>query len=186
MGTAKSECSVFVWWGRDREWCADHGCASSRKNARLKYTIDRLGLANFKAQVEELLGFKFAPPRPYTFDRNTDDYGWVRGENGKHSFTAFIENGRIQDEPGRDFKSGLREIAKVHKGTFRLTANQHVVIADVPEEDLGRVKALLKQYGLDNLAHSALRLSSSACVAFPTCGLAMAESERVSPSAYSG
>ena len=151
----------------------------SRKNARLKYTIDRMGLENYKAEVEKLLGYSLAPVRPYIFDRNVDDYGWHTGEDGKHHFTMFIENGRVQDEPGRDFKTGLREIAKVHKGTFRLTANQHLLVSDIADEDLNTIKDLLTKYKLDQLQFSGLRLSSSACVAFPTCGLAMAESERV-------
>lgn len=138
-----------------------------------------MGLDVFKAEVEKRLGYALAPARPYVFDRNVDDYGWARGEDGKHHFTAFVENGRIQDEPGRNFKTGLREIAKVHKGTFRLTANQHLLVSDVLDEDLPLIKELLAKYKLDNLVHSGLRLSSSACVAFPTCGLAMAESERV-------
>jgi sulfite reductase (NADPH) hemoprotein beta-component len=151
----------------------------SRKNARLKYTIDNMGLDNFKADVEKRLGYQLAPARPFTFDRNTDDFGWHKGEDGKHHVMLFVENGRIQDEPGLDFKTGLREIAKIHKGTFRMTANQHVMISDIPEEEVPRIKDLLAQYKLDNLNFSGLRLSSSACVAFPTCGLAMAESERV-------
>lgn len=153
--------------------------SSSRKNARLKYTIDRMGLENYKAEVEKLLGYPLAPVRPYTFDRNIDDFGWHKGSDGKHHFLAFIENGRVQDEPGKEFKTGLREIAKVHKGTFRLTANQHLSVSDIPEEDLVLIKGLLRKYKLDQLQFSGLRLSSSACVAFPTCGLAMAESERV-------
>ena len=149
------------------------------QNARLKYTIDRMGLSTFKAAVEKLLGFSFEPAKPFAFDRNIDDFGWIEDDNGKMNFVCFIENGRIQDEPGRDFKTGLREIAKVHKGAFRTTANQHLIITDIPKENVPQIKALLEKYGLDNLEHSALRLSSSACVAFPTCGLAMAESERV-------
>ncbi|KAL0953470.1 hypothetical protein HGRIS_004702 [Hohenbuehelia grisea] len=140
-----------------------------------------MGLDVFKSEVEKLLGYALPPARPYTFDRNIDDFGWSTGEDGKHHFTLFIENGRIQDEPGRDFKAGLREIAKVHKGSFRLTANQHLLVSDVADEDLPGIKSLLASYKLDNLSHSALRLSSSACVAFPTCGLAMAESERYLP-----
>ncbi|KAL6304499.1 sulfite reductase subunit beta [Sparassis latifolia] len=159
----------------------DNGNREDRKNARLKYTIDRMGLDNFKAEVERRLGFHLRPARPYAFNRNVDDFGWTSGEDGKHHFTCFIENGRIQDEPGRDFKTGLREIAKVHKGAFRTTANQHLVITDVDSADLPVIKQLLAQYKLDNLSHTALRLSSSACVAFPTCGLAMAESERYLP-----
>ena len=129
-----------------------------------------MGLDVFKAEVEKLLGYQLQPARPFTFDRNVDDFGWHTGTNGKHNFTCFIENGRIQDEPERDFKTGLREIAKVHKGTFRLTANQHLIIADVATEDLPQIKDLMAQYKLDNLSYSGLRLSSSACVAFPTCG----------------
>ncbi|KAK0467284.1 sulfite reductase subunit beta [Desarmillaria tabescens] len=159
----------------------DNGNRADRKNARLKYTIDRMGLDVFKAEVEKRLGFALQPARPFTFDRNVDDYGWATGEDGKHHFLMFIENGRIQDEPGKDFKTGLREVAKVHKGTFRLTANQHLVISDVPNEELPVIKEILAKYKLDNLVHSGLRLSSSACVAFPTCGLAMAESERYLP-----
>ena len=142
----------------------------SRKNARLKYTIDRMGLDTFKAEVEKLLGFRFQPARPYTFDRNIDDFGWQTGADGKHHFTCFIENGRVQDEPGRDFKTGLREIAKIHKGEFRLTANQHLIISNVASADLPEIKRLLARYKLDNVDFSGLRLSSSACVAFPTCG----------------
>ncbi|KAL5531623.1 hypothetical protein ACEPAG_4500 [Sanghuangporus baumii] len=159
----------------------DNGNRADRKNARLKYTIDRMGLDVFKSKVEKLLGWSLAPPRPYTFDRNIDDFGWSTGENGKHNYMMFIENGRVQNEPGRDFKKGLREIAKVHKGTFRLTTNQHLMLADIPTEEVPRIKAMLAEYKLDNLDFSGLRLSSSACVAFPTCGLAMAESERYLP-----
>ncbi|KZV85700.1 putative sulfite reductase cys-4 [Exidia glandulosa HHB12029] len=159
----------------------DNGNRADRKNARLKYTIDRLGLATFKSMVEKLLGWEFAPARPYKFESNVDPFGWSTDYLGKHHFVTFIENGRVEDAPGHHFKTGLREIAKVHKGNFRLTANQHVIVSDVDEEDLSQIKDLLARYKLDNLAHSGLRLSSSACVAFPTCGLAMAESERYLP-----
>ena len=142
----------------------------SRKNGRLKYTIDRIGFDVFKTEVEKRLGFQFQPARPFTFDRNIDDFGWHTGDDGKHHFTCFIENGRVQDEPGRDFKTALREIAKVHKGEFRLTANQHIVISNIAASDLPEVKRLLALYKLDNLDFTGLRLSSSACVAFPTCG----------------
>ncbi|KAJ7470401.1 hypothetical protein FB451DRAFT_1253608 [Mycena latifolia] len=159
----------------------DHGNRADRKNARLKYTIDRMGLDVYKAEVEKRLGYALAPARPFTFDRNIDDYGWAVGEDGRHHFMMFIENGRVQDEPDRNFKTGLREIAKVLKGSFRLTTNQHICISDIAPEDVPQIKRLLAEYKLDNLEHSGLRLASSACVAFPTCGLAMAESERYLP-----
>ena len=135
----------------------------------------------FKAAVEERLGWKLAPERAYKFERNIDTFGWQTGWDGKKHFTCFIENGRVQDEPGKDFKTGLREIAKVHKGVFRLTANQHLIISDIEPSEEATIAKLLKKYGLDNVDFSGLRLSSSACVAFPTCGLAMAESERYLP-----
>ncbi|KAG0709210.1 hypothetical protein DFH29DRAFT_978786 [Suillus ampliporus] len=159
----------------------DNGNRADRKNARLKYTIDRMGLDTFKAEVESRLGYPLAPARPFTFDRNIDDFGWSTGDDGRHHVMLFIENGRIQDEPGRDFKTGLREIAKMHKGTFRLTANQHLMVSEIATEDVPEIKRILAKYKLDNLNHTGLRLSSSACVAFPTCGLAMAESERYLP-----
>jgi sulfite reductase (NADPH) hemoprotein beta-component len=138
-----------------------------------------MGLDVFKAEVEKRQGFSFEPARPFRFDSNVDEFGWVTDAQGKHHFTCFIENGRVQDEPGKDFKTGLREIAKIHKGRFRLTANQHLIVSEVPDSELSTIKHLLSTYGLDNVRFSGLRLSSSACVAFPTCGLAMAESERV-------
>jgi sulfite reductase (NADPH) hemoprotein beta-component len=159
----------------------DNGNRVDRKNARLKYTIDRMGLDNFKKEVENRLGFELAPARPYSFESNIDHFGWTVGEDGRHHVTVYIENGRVQDEPGREFKTGLREIAKVHKGTFRLTSNQHLVISEIPPVEVPRIKALLAEYKLDNLNYTGLRLSASACVAFPTCGLAMAESERYLP-----
>ncbi|TFL01917.1 sulfite reductase subunit beta [Pterulicium gracile] len=159
----------------------DNGNRKDRKNARLKYTIDRMGIDVFKAEVEKLLGYSFQPERPYELTHNVDNFGWVTGEDGRHHFTMFIENGRVQDEEGKNFKTGLRELSKIHKGSLRLTTNQHLIISDVNTEDLDTIKNILAEYKMDNLDFSALRLSSSACVAFPTCGLAMAESERYLP-----
>ena len=159
----------------------DNGDRKNRKHARLKYTIDDMGVDVFRGKVEDLLGFKFEAPRPFEFVSNIDTFGWQKDETGLNHFTMFIENGRVEDTPEFQMKTGLREIAKVHKGEFRLTANQHLCLSDVHDSDLDEIKSLLKKYKLDNLQFSGLRLSSSACVAFPTCGLAMAESERYLP-----
>lgn len=129
-----------------------------------------MGLSVFVSEVEKQLGWSFAPARAFEFTSNVDQFGWQTGEDGRRHFTAFIENGRVQDEPGKPFKTALREIAKVHKGVFRLTANQHLIIADIPVEEEKTIQALLEKYHLDSVAFSALRLSSAACVAFPTCG----------------
>ncbi|KAF2162673.1 hypothetical protein M409DRAFT_26911 [Zasmidium cellare ATCC 36951] len=159
----------------------DNGDRKNRKHARLKYTIDDMGVDVFKGQVEELWGQKFQEPKPFKFDSNIDTFGWLKDERGMNHFTMFIENGRIEDTADFPMKTGLREIAKVHKGEFRLTGNQHLILSNVADADLDDMKAMLKKYKLDNTNFSALRLSSSACVAFPTCGLAMAESERYLP-----
>ncbi|KAK4574474.1 Sulfite reductase [NADPH] subunit beta [Recurvomyces mirabilis] len=159
----------------------DNGDRTNRKHARLKYTIDDMGLDVFKGQVEELWGEKFEEPKPFHFESNIDTFGWQKDERGLNHFTMFIENGRIEDTAEFPMKTGLREIAKVTKGEFRLTGNQHLILSNIPSEELDDTKAMLKKYKLDNTNFSALRLSSSACVAFPTCGLAMAESERYLP-----
>ncbi|KAJ5670456.1 Sulfite reductase subunit beta [Penicillium maclennaniae] len=161
----------------------DNGDRKNRKHARLKYTIDDMGVEVFKSKVEALLpeGLKFTEPRPFKFDSNVDTFGWLKDEKGLNHFTFFIENGRIEDTAEFAMRTGLRELAKLGKGEFRLTGNQHLIISNVTDEDLPLVKELMAKYKLDNTNFSGLRLSSSACVAFPTCGLAMAESERYLP-----
>lgn len=159
----------------------DHGDRKNRKHARLKYTMDDMGVDIFRDKVEELWGQKFDQERPFKFDSNIDTFGWQKDEKGLNHFTFFIENGRIEDTAEFPMKTGLREIAKVHKGEFRLTGNQHLIISNVANEDLPTIKSMMSKYKLDNIQFSGLRLSSSACVAFPTCGLAMAESERYLP-----
>ncbi|WP_297988599.1 assimilatory sulfite reductase (NADPH) hemoprotein subunit [Anoxybacillus sp.] len=160
----------------------DYGNRSVRKHARFKYTIDRLGLEAVKAELEHRLGWKLEEARPYHFEHNGDRYGWVEGVNGTWHFTLFVEGGRVKDTDDYPLMTGLREIAKVHVGDFRLTANQNLVIANVPSEKKGEIDALIKQYKLtDGKHYSALRRNSLACVALPTCGLAMAEAERYLP-----
>ncbi|MEC1273982.1 assimilatory sulfite reductase (NADPH) hemoprotein subunit [Bacillus subtilis] len=160
----------------------DYGNRSVRKNARFKYTIDRLGLENVKEELENRLGWSLEEAKPYHFDHNGDRYGWVEGIEDKWHFTLFVEGGRITDYDDYKLMTGLREIAKVHTGEFRLTANQNLMIANVSSDKKEEISALIEQYGLtDGKHYSALRRSSMACVALPTCGLAMAEAERYLP-----
>lgn len=164
----------------------DFGDRTNRKHARLKYTIDDLGVDVFKSKVEELLGYQFEAAKPFEIKSNVDYFGWCKDETGLNHFTCFIENGRIEDTVELPQKTGLQEIAKYllnnkKSGEFRLTGNQHILISNIEDKDLFEVKELLAKYKLDNTDFSALRLSSAACVAFPTCGLAMAESERYLP-----
>ncbi|ASB71418.1 assimilatory sulfite reductase (NADPH) hemoprotein subunit [Bacillus subtilis] len=160
----------------------DYGNRSVRKNARFKYTVDRLGLENVKKELENRLGWSLEEAKPYHFDHNGDRYGWVEGIEDKWHFTLFVEGGRITDYDDYKLMTGLREIAKVHTGEFRLTANQNLMIANVSSDKKEEISALIEQYGLtDGKHYSALRRSSMACVALPTCGLAMAEAERYLP-----
>jgi sulfite reductase (NADPH) hemoprotein beta-component len=157
----------------------DYGDRVTRAHARFKYTIDDKGLDWITAEIERRLGFPLAPAKPFELTSNGDPIGWTTGEDGREHVTLFIENGRIIG-PTMD---GLRAIAQVHKGVFRLTPNQNVMIADIAPEDRPEIEQLLREFGLDETerGRSALRLNSMACVALPTCGLAMAESERYLP-----
>ena len=160
----------------------DYGDRVDRSHARFKYTIDEKGLDWIKAEIERRLGFALAPAQPYTFTSNGDPLGWVKGEDGHDHCTLFIQNGRVINRPDRPMMDGLRAIARVHKGMFRITPNQNLIISDIAPKDRPAIEALLEEYGLDEFENrSGLRLNSMACVALPTCGLAMAESERYLP-----
>lgn len=158
----------------------DWGNRTDRKNAKTKYTLERVGLAAFKAEVERRAGITFAPLRPYNFTHRGDRIGWVKGVDNAWHLTLFIENGRILDYPGRPLKTGLLRIAEIHQGEFRLTANQNLIIAGVPESEKSRINKLAREHGLLN-AVTPQRENSMACVSFPTCPLAMAEAERFLP-----
>lgn len=158
----------------------DWGNRTDRKNAKTKYTLERVGVDTFKAEVEKRAGVTFEPIRPYEFTTRGDRIGWIKGIDNKWHLTLFIENGRLLDYPDRPLKSGVAEIAKIHQGDFRLTANQNLIVAGVTESEKAKIEAIARAHGLmENV--SAQRENSMACVAFPTCPLAMAEAERFLP-----
>ncbi|MBS0905023.1 assimilatory sulfite reductase (NADPH) hemoprotein subunit [Pantoea dispersa] len=159
----------------------DWGNRTDRKNAKTKYTLERVGVETFKAEVEKRAGLTFEPIRPYEFTTRGDRIDWVKGIDKKWHLTLFIENGRLLDYPGRPLKRGIAEIAKVHQGDFRLTANQNLIVAGVPEAQKAQIEAIAREHGLME-AVTPQRENSMACVAFPTCPLAMAEAERFLPS----
>jgi sulfite reductase (NADPH) hemoprotein beta-component len=159
----------------------DYGDRVNRKNAKTKYTIDRIGVDTFKQEVEKRVGVAFAPSRPYEFTHRGDRFGWVEGIDGKHHLTLFIENGRLLDYPGKPLKTGVSEIAKIHKGDFRMTANQNLIIAGVALADKAQIEALARAHGLLEDSVTEQRKNSMACVSMPTCPLAMAEAERYLP-----
>ena len=159
----------------------DWGDRTNRAHARLKYTIEDRGLDAFRAEVEKRSGVTLGAPKPYAFDSTGDRYGWTESEGGNGHLTLFVQNGRIHDIPGgAQWMTGLRTIAEMHKGHFRLTANQNIIIAEVPPEQRWDIDRLVAQYKLTRDA-SPVRKNSMACVALPTCGLALAESERYLP-----
>jgi sulfite reductase (NADPH) hemoprotein beta-component len=164
----------------------DWGNRTVRKRARLKYTIDDRGLDAFKAEVERRAGFTLAQARAFAFDHNGDRFDWVEAGDGRAHLTLRILSGRIWDRDGLRHLSGLRAIAETlldaEEAQFRLTPNQNLVIANVGAAHRIRINALVAEYGLDtHVAASPLKLAAIACVALPTCGLAMAEAERYLP-----
>ncbi|PWN32017.1 putative sulfite reductase cys-4 [Meira miltonrushii] len=161
----------------------DFGNRTNRKQARLKYTIDNhfKGPDNFRTEVERRLGYKLEAARPYEFKANTDEYGWRKQQNGNWTCMLWLENGRIRDAPGEPFRTGVRELclADWFDGELRMTPNQHLALCEIKPSIKEKVEAHLEMYNMVLWKQSAIATSASSCVAFPTCGLAMAESERV-------
>ncbi|MEB6248248.1 NADPH-dependent assimilatory sulfite reductase hemoprotein subunit [Mammaliicoccus sciuri] len=159
----------------------DHGNRENRKNARFKYTVDRLGVDFIREELNKRLGWEIEEAKPFEFKHNGDRYGWTEG-SGKWHFTLFIQNGRVKDTSDYKLKTALREIAEIHTGDFRLTPNQNLIIANVAKSKKQQIQKIIDKYGITDGEHyTGLRRNSMACVAFPTCGLAMAESERYLP-----
>ena len=161
----------------------DFGNRSDRKQARLKYTIDKLGVEAFKAELEKRCGFALEATKPYQFTARKDHYGWKQNHQGKWYYTVFVENGRVLDDQKLALKTALLEIAKTGKLNFRFTGNQNVILADIDESDKNEIAQLLSQFGLDKNTEqaTAIRKNAIACVAFNTCPLALAEAQRYLP-----
>ena len=161
----------------------DNGNREDRKIARLKYTIERLGIDWFKDELEKRSGIKSQELKPYTFSTTTDRYGWVKGENNNWNYTLFVEHGRVKDTDKVKMKTALKEIAKIHKGDFRLTGNQNIIFGNVVDKDKEKITKILEKYNVDSKNNfSPARLCSLACVALNTCTLAHAEAETYLPS----
>ena len=163
----------------------DNGNRSDRKQARLKYTIDRLGLEHFVDLLHQKLRYKLAPAQPYKFIKNGDRYGWKKGESGNWSYTLFVEGGRIKNTKDYALKTALREIATFHDGRFILTGNQNLILANASPPVKRKIERVLNKHQVQNGQLSGLRQNSIACVALNTCGLAFAEAERYLPTLIS-
>jgi sulfite reductase (NADPH) hemoprotein beta-component len=159
----------------------DFGDRTNRKHARLKYTIDDRGLDWFKSELIERLGFALQAQRPFAFVSRGDEFGWTKDRNSEEHLTLFVPEGRLGDV-GNRFLSGIAEIARVHQGDLRLTANQNLIVSRIAPSTRPAILRLLQQYGIADLQKiSPLRQQALACVALPTCALAMAEAERFLP-----
>jgi len=161
----------------------DFGNRSDRKLARLKYTVDTMGVDNFKAELETRIGFNLEPAKPFVFTSRNDEYGWQQGQNKLWYYTLFVENGRVLDEEKLAMKTALLEVAKLGRNNFLFTANQNMIISDVTENDKAAVHAVLKNFGIIDHTEAAshIRRNAMACVALPTCPLALAEAQRYMP-----
>ncbi len=161
----------------------DFGDRTDRKHARLKYVVKERGVEWTRAEIERRAGLTLEPPRPYHFTTTHDLLGWHRAVDGSAFFGLHVENGRIRDAAGKAIKTALRRVAERFPHIeFRLTGNQNVILARVAPADQGAIDALLNEHGVptDRQA-SVLHAAAMACVALPTCGLALAESERFLP-----
>ncbi|PWU04843.1 MAG: sulfite reductase subunit beta [Bacteroidetes bacterium] len=161
----------------------DYGNRSDRKLSRLKYTLDKMGVDNFKAELDKRNGYPLQKVKPYEFTERKDYYGWQQNHEGKWYFTIFIENGRIRDDQDVALKTALLEVAQTGKANFRFTTNQNLILSDIADEDKAEIDSILSKYHLqaDNDKARALRRNAMACVAFNTCPLALAEAQRYLP-----
>jgi sulfite reductase (NADPH) hemoprotein beta-component len=161
----------------------DFGDRGDRKHARLKYVVEERGVDWTRAEVEKRAGFKLEAARSFKFTSTGDFYGWHKAVDGKWFLTIFVETGRVKDAEGRRLKTALRQVAeKFSRLEFRLSANQNVILANVDEADKAAVNALLAEHGVKTGNQAGvLHAAAMACPALPTCGLALAESERMLP-----
>lgn len=161
----------------------DYGNRSDRKLARLKYTLDKMGVEVFRTELEKRCGFELEEARPYNFTSRKDHYGWMKDHKGNWHYTLFVENGRVTDEASIPLKTALLEIAQTKKVVFRFTSNQNVIISEIQSNDKPIIEDILERFGI--IQHdetlSSIRKNAIACVALPTCPLALAEAQRYLP-----
>ncbi len=165
----------------------DYGNRSDRSLARLKYTVDKMGIEWFKTEIALRTGFPLEKEKPYRFTERKDYYGWFQNSDKLWYFTPFIENGRVTDDEQVALKTALYEIAETRKLNFRFTTNQNVILSDISNDDKASIEKILKKYGIEEYTESisSLRKNSMACVALNTCPLAFAEAQRYLPSLIS-
>ena len=165
----------------------DYGNRSDRKMSRLKYTVDQLGVEWFKEELERRIGFELEPAKPVQFTKRVDHFGWQQNQQGLWYYTVLVENGRVLDEEHLPLKTAMREIALTGFANFRFTCSQNLILSDISSENKAAISTILEKFGIiqHTEASSAIRKNSMACVALPTCPLALAEAQRYLPSLIS-
>ncbi|HEY4064364.1 MAG TPA: NADPH-dependent assimilatory sulfite reductase hemoprotein subunit [Puia sp.] len=161
----------------------DYGNRSDRKLARLKYTLDKYGVEWYKQELAKRTGSELEAARPVQFTDRKDYYGWQQNHQGRWYYTPFIENGRVLDDEKLALKTALLEVAETGKANFRFSANQSLILSDIDKKDKAAIDKILRKYKIIEHTEnaSAIRKYSIACVALPTCALALAESQRYLP-----
>ncbi len=162
----------------------DHGNRTERKNARMKYTVQTMGLEAFRAAVQDRLPtVRLEEPKPVAFDSVEDSLGWYEQGDGRWYCAVHVSMGRVTDrDGGPQYLSAFNEIAKVLGLPFVITPNTNVVVADVLPEQRAVVDGILAKHGVPHAdGMTRTRRVAHACVALPTCGLSLSESERALP-----
>jgi len=162
----------------------DFGDRAERKHARLKYVLADRGARWFREELQRRVNFNLAEPMPFKFERQGDAFGWNRQADGRLFLGLFIETGRIRDRDGWRIKTALREVIAKYQPEVRLTPSNNVILANLTAPHRDDITRLFAEHGVQTQPErqgSILRRASMACVALPTCGLALAESERYLP-----
>ena len=160
----------------------DFGDRSDRKHARLKYLIEDRGIEWFRRQVQSRLSFPLLLPREAKWNTVGDMLGWHEQGDGKLFCGVWIQEGRIHDAHGVNYRSAFLEISQRFGFPIRLTTNCNLIFYNIDPAQKSDVDKILTGHGLSrpaDLTH--VRQLAQACVGLPTCGLALAESERVFP-----
>jgi len=157
----------------------DFGERENRKRARMKYLIFDWGLDKFKAKVEEYFGSSLPEPHESDVTGVEDHMGWHEQGDGNLYLGINVQCGRIKDEGTARYKTGIRTLLEKYGMETRLTARQGVILCDISPLEQGNINAILKEHGITPAEELTLvNRYSMACPAFPTCGLAITESER--------
>lgn len=160
----------------------DWGDRTDRKHARIKYVLEEKGVEWFRNELAQRLGAPLPAAKPFIFKGQGDAFGWFKQLDGQWFLGLFVETGRVKDAGDYKLKTALRAIAEKFGPVFRLTATQNLILSDIKEENKAAIEKILNDHGCSIVFNPGLiKGRGMACPALPTCGLALAESERIFP-----